>query len=299
MATVTRPRFDAVYGVAEAEICNKALMRLSADIIKDTDEDTKQSRACRVVYSQTRDELLRSYPFNFAMKTAYVPQDTAFAQPMDEYEYAFNAEDDVAFTGDIAIGGTVISNITGLTVTARLVGRHVYGAGISESSRVVSVVTTVGSEAITLDRPASTLANITAGQMSIHIPMLKLLEIAHNDTNIFEVIGGGAQRRILCSMYSPESGAVVPPYDLEVKYVEQVIDPSTFDSMFIDALALRIASKMAVTLTTNAQLATLMQQEFAAIMQLAQNSSSQERQVDAQEPFWTDRQDIVPVSTRR
>jgi len=297
MATVTRPRFDAVYGVEEAEICNKALMRLSADIIKDTDEDTKQSRACRVVYSQTRDELLRSYPFNFAMKTAYVPQDVAFAQPMDEYEYAFNAEDHQSFTGTTTTAGATITAITGITVTSRLIGRHVIGSQVPADTRIISVVDTIGAESITLDRPV-TLGSVGAS-LQIRIPMLKLLEIAHNDTNIFEVIGGGANRRILCSMYSPESGATVPPYDLEIKYVEQVIDPSTFDSMFIDALALRIASKMAVTLTTNAQLATLMQQEFAAIMQLAQNSSSQERQVDAQEPFWTDRQDIVPVSTRR
>jgi len=297
MPAVSSPRFDTVYGIAEAEICNKALSRLSADVIKDTLEDTKQSRACRVAYSQTRDELLRSYPFNFAMRTAYVPQDTAFAYPMDEYEFAFKAEDHRAFTGTTVAASPVIGTLVGLVVTTGLIGRHVQGAGIPTDARIISVVTTVGAESITLDRPAT--ASAAGVALSVRIPMLKLLEIAHNDENIFEVIGGGADRRILCSMYSPESGAVSEPYNLEIKYVEQMIDPSKFDSMFVDALALRIASKVAVTLTTNAQLASLMQQEFAAIMQLAQNSSSQERQVDAPEPFWTDRQDIVPVQTRR
>jgi hypothetical protein len=162
-------------------------------------------------------------------------------------------------------------------------------------SRIVSVDATA--ETITLDR--ATTGDATS--FTVHIPVLKLLEIAHNDNNIFEVIGGGSSRRILCNMYSPEGGITSSPYELEIKYVEQVIDPDKFDTMFSDALALRIASKICVQMTSNATLVQLLQQEFAAIMQLAQNTSSQERQVDQSEPFWTDRQGsaVGTIETRR
>jgi len=294
MAAVTPIAFDVIYGIAEAEICNKALSRLSADVIKDTLEDTKQSRACRGVYSQTRDELLRTYPFNFAMKTAYIPQDEDFPYPMDEYSYAFKAEDHVAFTGT-ATSTATITAITGLTVDSSLVGRVVKGTNVQDGSRIVSIVDTVGAETITLDRP--TLG--AASNLSCYIPVLKLIEIAHNDNNLFEVIGGGESRRILCNMYSPEGGVVAEPYELEIKYVEQVIDPAKFDSMFLDALAIRIASKICVPLTQNAALVQMLQQEFAAIMQIAQGASSQERQVDQSEPLWSDRQQTGEIQTRR
>ena len=81
-------------------------------------------------------------------------------------------------------------------------------------------------------------------------------------------------------------------YLLEVKYVHQVKDPAKFDSMFTDALALRIASKIAMDLAKSPNLAGQLQSEFAAIMQLAKNATAEERQIDAPDPWWTEQREI-------
>lgn len=294
MPAVATPAFDSVYAVLEAGICNKALSRISADVIKDTDEDTKQSRACRVVYAQTRDELLRMYPFNFATKTALVPEDSAYPFPMDEYAYAHKAEDHESFAGTGALGAVIITAITGITVDARLIGRVISGAGVQANTRVVSVDTTIGSETITVDRPFS--AGATA--FTSHIPALKFLEIERNDANIFELVGGGDSKRIFSNIQGAYDDVDLV-YKLEIKYIEQVIDPAKFDSMFLDALALRIASKICIQMTSNAALAQILQQEFASIMQIAQNTSGQERQLDSPDAFWTERAAQQSVQTRR
>lgn len=294
MPAVTAPAFDPIYQVLEAEICNKALSRLSADVIKNTEEDTKQSRACRVVYAQTRDELLRMYPFNFATKTALVPEDTDYPFPMDEYAYAHKAEDYESFTGTGVLGASVITAITGIVVDSRLIGRVITGAGVQAGARVESVVTTVGAETITLDRPFTA----AAAAFVVHIPALKFMEIERNDNNIFELVGGGESKRIFSNIRGQYDDEALE-YKLEVKYIEQVIDPSKFDSMFLDALALRIASKICVQMTSNASLAQILQQEFASIMQLAQNTSGQERQLDSPDAFWSERAGQQSVQTRR
>ena len=114
--------------------------------------------------------------------------------------------------------------------------------------------------------------------------ILKILSISGNTDNLYEVVGSGANRRLLANVTTTTG-----PNVLQVQYVAQVIDPSTWDSLFKDALVLRLASKLAMPLVKRADLAQVIQQEFAAIFTLAKTASSQERQLDESEPLWTDR----------
>jgi hypothetical protein len=113
--------------------------------------------------------------------------------------------------------------------------------------------------------------------------VLKVLEVGGNKENLFEVIGSDSLRLLLCNI------ATTTTPTLAVKYVESVIDPARWDSLFKDALVLRLASKMAIPLVKRADLAQFLQGEFAAIFNLAKVASSKERQVDEAEPQWTDR----------
>jgi len=289
MALVTIPQFDTVYAVEEAGICNKALARIGAEPIRDTVEDTKQSRLCRSVYGQTRDELIRMYPFNFSTKTAYIPRDTAFSFPMNQYSYAFNAEDHI--TCACANSSTVVlTGVSGVTNFLTMIGRKVYGTGLTADTRIVDADPALFT--ITLDRePSAAITSFTA-----YLPILKILEVAANAETLFDVIRGGADRRILCNMIS---GVENFQDVLELKYSEQVVDPAKFDSMFTDALVLRIASKIAVPLSNSPQLAQVLQQEFAAIMQVAKNATAEEKQLDSPDAWWTDRIGTEGVSQAR
>lgn len=299
MPPVTPPVFDPIYAIPEAEICNVALAHIGGEPILNTTEDTKQSRACRSVYAQTRDELLRIYPFNFATKVAWIPNDEDYASPMDSYTYAYKAEEHVSVAGTGANAGVTITDIgAGLVVDSQLIGRKVYGTNIQDNTRVVSVVETAGAQSITVDHPFE--AAITA--FSICIPIIKILEIDSNENNIFEAVGGGASRRILCNVSSLQedpTGGDDPIDFLEMKYVEQVINPAFFDSMFAHALALRIASKICISLTKNPQIKQMIDQEFSSIFLAAKTSSSEEKQIDQPDPWWTDREASQSTASRR
>jgi len=54
--------------VNELEICNAALSRLGAPPITSLSGSDKRSVACSLNYSRIRDSLLRSHPWNFAIK---------------------------------------------------------------------------------------------------------------------------------------------------------------------------------------------------------------------------------------
>jgi hypothetical protein len=50
------------------DICNQALGRLGAETITGLDDASPSARFCNVYYTQTRDEVLRAHPWNFAIK---------------------------------------------------------------------------------------------------------------------------------------------------------------------------------------------------------------------------------------
>lgn len=278
MAVVGFPTFDAIYGIDEASICNRALSRVGADIIKDTDEDTKQSRLCKSIYAQTRDELLRLYPFNFATKTRNIPIDTAWSQPLEQYNYAYKAWDYVQFTGDTTTGSNVITNVS-IALFDTDVGLAVSGPGIPDNTRIVSINDTLHS--ITIDRNA-TATGVTVS-MNKYIPLLKVVQIGGNSNNLYELFGSGSQGRILTNI---SSGIIGTQHVLQMRCVEQVINPKLFDSIFVDALVLRLAIKIAISFTQSAGLISMLYQEFSQMLNVAKIASAEEKEIDPVEDWY-------------
>jgi hypothetical protein len=59
---------------SEVTICNLALGKLGAGSIISLDEESTEARVCRLHYTQTRDEVLRSHRWNFAIKSEELVQ---------------------------------------------------------------------------------------------------------------------------------------------------------------------------------------------------------------------------------
>lgn len=59
---------------SETTICNLALGKLGARRIIALDEESVEARACLLHYAETRDEVLRHHPWNFAMKREVLTQ---------------------------------------------------------------------------------------------------------------------------------------------------------------------------------------------------------------------------------
>jgi len=73
-------------------ICNNALIKIGEETITSLTEDSKAARLCNQIYEQTRDSLLRSHIWNFAVKRLELAENTttplfgfgqSFALPSD------------------------------------------------------------------------------------------------------------------------------------------------------------------------------------------------------------------------
>jgi hypothetical protein len=58
----------------ETTVCNQALSKLGARRIIDLDEESPEARACRLHYTETRDEVLRHHRWNFSIRREELDQ---------------------------------------------------------------------------------------------------------------------------------------------------------------------------------------------------------------------------------
>jgi len=68
------------------------------------------------------------------------------------------------------------------------------------------------------------------------------------------------------SDYQIENGRLLTDYDIaQLRYVAKITDPTLYDPLFIEAFALKLASKIAVPLTGNRELGPQFNAEFNSI----------------------------------
>lgn len=73
---------------SQVQICNLALVKFGSITITSITEDTKEGRACHVLWELVRDDLLYSYPWKFAL-TRYTLGTPLTADPEFEYDYQY------------------------------------------------------------------------------------------------------------------------------------------------------------------------------------------------------------------
>jgi len=77
---------------SQTDICNRALSMIGANTIATIDEESTEAIKCRIVYDQIRDETLRCYPWNFAIKRASLSRLSSV--PVFGYTYEFQLPND-------------------------------------------------------------------------------------------------------------------------------------------------------------------------------------------------------------
>jgi hypothetical protein len=340
MALVAIPSWDTGFETVEAAVANRALTRIGADLIRDDTEDTPSARQSRVVFCQTRDELLRDYDFNFAQRlltfeaTAereiLLVNTTLNSRTLTRTWASIVTNSTTALTGfsgltvneligvkvsgaGIPAGAYITANTaTGATLSAAatasatitltgelagsspggssVVGWTVEGTGIPDGAFIESSTGAgaILSAAATATGTITLTAALDSGPWAYSyllpttLTVLKVLEIDGSPNFSFEIVGASTERRILCDR---ESEADL----LYAKIVEQVVDPAKWDPLFMDAFVLRMASKLAIPLAKRPDLSQFFQGEFTAMYSLAKKSSSEEKNQDNGDPFWTER----------
>lgn len=184
-------------GMTAADICNQALARLGAEKILGLEDGSKGARFCRLFYEQTRDEVLRSHPWNFAMKREVLSR--LADEPMFDWSRRYQ------LPGDFV----------------RLVQLNAYGEA----------------------------------------------EAARNS----EIEGS----TLLCDEETAQ-----------IRYVCRVEDAALFDPLFVEALAVKLASKLAQPLTGSRNLGAEILQEYERVTApLARRVDSQEDRPRKKQPW--------------
>lgn len=282
MPAVTIDDFDAIYGVKEADLCNAALLRIGAELIRATEETTKQALLCKKAYAVTRDEMLRMYPAGFAVRSEYIGEDTAYLSRMGRFSRAYRVQDYTALPcAPGVLGATTLTATDPADASPVLVGRGLSGTGIASGTLILAANPTTG--VIRIDRP--TLAPVA--DVFFHLRVLKVIEVNRNKDSLYEISGGGEWQRIFTDIVSTQAAGEVNV--LEIKFVDGVKDPELFDPMFYDALVLRIASKVGLPLGRDEAMVGRVQSEFSQIMAQAKKLASEERNFEESDDLWTDR----------
>jgi len=137
------------------DICNMAIMRVGGQLITSLTENSPTAIACNTQYNIVRKDLLRSHPWNFAIKYAQLAQDVA--TPLFSYDYSFALPTDcirVLATADqeqaylYGLGGdfngyVLINNRVdfALADNYKIVGRHLYSNNGTVQIKYVSDIT--------------------------------------------------------------------------------------------------------------------------------------------------------------
>lgn len=78
---------------SEVDICNLALVKIGEGTIIALSEDSKAGRLCNLFYNDTRDEILREHPWNFATKRVELAK--LLTTPSFEFDAEFQLPSDL------------------------------------------------------------------------------------------------------------------------------------------------------------------------------------------------------------
>jgi hypothetical protein len=103
---------------SEAQLCNAALSALGLDAdIQALDETSAEARACNLFYENTRDEVLRDFPWPFARQVTATALSVVVGQP-NEFTYQYREPADSLRPLRLLPYGTVTGVTTGRLETA-------------------------------------------------------------------------------------------------------------------------------------------------------------------------------------
>lgn len=255
----------------DQDICNRALGRLGEERILSLSENTPAGRACYLHYQPTVDEVLRSHRWNFAQARVVLAPGTV-----------------TSLTAPTTLSATVLTTALGL-----IVGQSVTGTGILADTVITAVTPGVS---FYMSNPASVVKSSNALTFGVYhegvfqpafgwtyayvLPadFIRALEINDSDEDT-----AGA--------WTIEGLRLLTNADqVNLVYVKRSNNVAQWDTLFQEALVLKLASKLATTLRGSAaQVPDLLAEYERMIGPLA-------RRVDANEG--RERRPLLPLRSR-
>lgn len=217
--------------MTQLELCNVALAHLGEARITALADDTAAARACSLHYGPTRDEVLRSHRWNFAITRAILTQSYT------------------AITGVVASG--TLCEVTkashGLATGTRIKLKDIIGA---ESANGQWIVTSTGANTFTLDDSTFSGTYASGGEFVV-IPAFEW-DFKHalpsDCLRCLEVNGSEAGDWISDEWLIEGRDLLTDAEEVNLVYVKSIGDVALTDPLFAQAFGLKLAVALSETI---------------------------------------------------
>lgn len=246
--------------LTKTEICQHALEHIGSKVtLTDVDSDTSaEAIRCKSVYDFARDSLLRSHVWKFALVWADLIRDAAA----------------VTGTSSGSNGTTTLADTTKTWTLNQWYNYYVWITGGTGSGQIRLIASNTTSEVLTVTQAWTTTPDETstyeiwqyapptpwAYQYILPSDFMRLDSVDPSDAD-FEIEG----TRLKCDEDS-----------LYVSYVRKVTDVTLFDAMFADVLALKVATRIVMSLLRDKVLYRDLLAELGSALKVARAVSRSE-----------------------
>lgn len=252
----------------EVEICNAALSRLGAPAISSLLDVDKKAQTCSLMYPRTRDNLLRSHPWNFALRRVELTKSVISINFGTDVITVAKAPE----TGSqVVIVPNDIGDMPGRFITDALIeGQTYYVINVSATTFKLAD-TKAQAEAGT----AISLVDIGGGtsyfcyfipdfgysyRLVLPTDYLRVFRLEHSDIE-YKVEGG----YLLCNESS-----------LRMVYIAKITDVTKFDPMFDHLLSVMLAHEMSYSLVQSATVKSELAREVQILLRDVRSADAQE-----------------------
>jgi len=255
--------------IDDKDICNIALTTLGASTITDLTDDNERARKFNEVYSDIRDDLLYSHPWNFATKRAHLDRAGAFigrglddlTADVDDYTGSnpliYRVQIDATGTPDTfkwSDDGGATWNATGVAITG--------AAQTLNNGVTITFAATTGHTLNDYWDIAATTVPVFEYDYKFKLPDDYLRKVKTDiDRDEFKIESG--------YLITSESA-------VKLEYIALITDPTEFSKGFIMALAAKLAAELCYAITSNTTLTDLKWDEYKKKLAKGKSLDAQE-----------------------
>lgn len=246
----------------DIEICNAALSRLGAPAITSLSDLDKRSQSCALIYPRTRDHLLRSHPWNFALKRVLL---VPYAATVNY------ATDEITVAAAPSTGTEVVffSSVNGVPQPLQ-VGVVYYAINVDATKFKVATTAAnavLGTAIDLIDDGVVTafyygLPPAFGFSMKFPLPTDYLRVVNLDDSSIKYKIEGGY---LLCDDAS-----------VKMLYIAKITDTTKYEPMFDHLLGVMLAHELSYSLVQSASLKLALAQEVQILLRDVRSADAQE-----------------------
>ena len=203
-----------------------------------TDKMGKPEKTIARLYQNTRDEILRLFPWTFAVSTAII--NSSLSDNWTNYQNVYDLPEDCLVA--LSIGSSLFS----------IEGRLLFTNALGEYQEVVD------------DWEAETEYNVG-----------DKVDNDDGDRYICTTAGTSGSDEPTWTLTTVEDGSAVWAYvesEITLKYIKKVEDPDSWDALFLEALIARLASKLVIPLKAELAYHKVFYEEYVLTLNRAKQS---------------------------